>query len=384
MKLVMLGPYPIDNNTDSIKGGVQAVLVNMVKGLSRFRDLDIHIVTASHDIDRDADFKSNGLNIHAVPADKRFGNVTLYLRTRKRLSEKIDQIRPDLVHTHMFGYYTLSALDSGYKGLIVNTHGIPDRDWKISGSIMDIIRKNLQYCIYKKCMKRVRDVIVNGSYVKNCLTGLKGKNIYELNNPISEAFFETDETLEEELRLLFVGNISEEKGMMTILRALKTLKGSFDGIKLMVAGQAKEHSFYSKSVRFIEENGLGGSVHFLGHLNEGELKEEYAKASIFTFPSKQDVAPLALLQAMAAGKAIVTTRVGGIPYIVDDGVNGFLVDKEDFVSLADRVALFIKDSALRKKFGLNAQRKVFKDYRIDTITNRLYKIYKEVNDNESS
>lgn len=375
MKILILGPYPTGTKTDSVRGGVEAVVVNMVKGLSRFRDLDIHIVTTSYGIDKEMDFKSDGITIHAVPSDRHFGNITLYLRVRRKISEKINQIKPDLIHTHTLGYYTLAALDSGHKKVIMSTHGIADRNWRMSGSIIDKIRKNLWYCRYKKCMNTVKDVIVNSSYAKNCLTGLKGRNIYELNNPISEAFFETDETLEEELRLLFVGNISEEKGMMTLLCALKRVKESFDGIKLMVAGQAKEHSFYSKSVRFVEENGLDGSVHFLGHLDEDELKEEYAKASIFVFPSKRDVAPLALLQAMAAGKAIVATTVGGIPYIIDDGVNGFLVEKDDFVSLADKIVLFIKDPLLRKRFGLYARQKVFKDYKIEAVTDRLYEIY---------
>jgi len=114
IKLAMLGPYPIDDN-GYIKGGVQAVIVNMVKGLQKFEDLDIHIVTADHRINKDLYVTFNGVNIHAVPLDKRFGNISLFLRTRRRICEKLNQISPDLVHTHMFGYYTLAALNSGHK-----------------------------------------------------------------------------------------------------------------------------------------------------------------------------------------------------------------------------------------------------------------------------
>lgn len=378
MKLAMLGPYPIDKGVNSIRGGVQAVIVNMVKGLSRFRGLDVHIVTASDDIDKAIDFKSNGINIHAVPSDKSFGNVTLYRKVRKRISVKINQIGPDLIHTHSLGYYTLSALESGHKKIVVSTHGMSDRDWKTFRGLKEKVRRCIQYRINKKCMDKARNIIVNSPYAKECLCKLKDKNIYELDNPVSESFFELSNDFEEKGRLLFVGNILREKGIMTLLYSLKMLKESFDGIKLMLAGQVNDKSFYSELVKFIENNRLTKHAHFLGHLKEGELREEYKKASIFVFPSQKDVAPLVVLQAMASRKAIVASRVGGIPYIIDDGINGFLVDKENHGMFSDKTALFIKDSALRRKFGLNARRKAFDNYRIDKIAARLYEIYGEV------
>ena len=90
------------------------------------------------------------------------------------------------------------------------------------------------------------------------------------------------------------------------------------------------------------------------------------------------MAPLALLQAMACGKAIVTTRVGGIPYIVDDGVNGFLVNSKDPKALADMMAVLLMDESLRKDFGDNAKKKISGGYRIDSVAEELYAIYRKL------
>ena len=378
IKLAMLGPYPIDNN-GYIKGGVQAVIVNMVKGLRKFEDLEIHIITADHRINKDVYVTVNGVNIHAVPLDKRFGNISLFLRTRKRICEKLDRISPDLVHTHMFGYYTLAALNSRHKKILVSTHGISSWCPDVRYSITERCRRWFQDCIYKKCANGATSLIINSPYALECMKpfNLKEKNIYDLNNPISDKFFNIDNNFKNKYRILFVGNICEEKGIMTVLRSINTLKRSFDQIKLALAGPIIENGFYSKVTRFIKDNGLETFVYFLGQLNDDELKEEYKKASVFVFPTLQDVAPLALLQAMAAGKAIVATKTGGVPYIIDDGINGFLVQKKDSDSLANRIALFIDNNELHARLGANARKKALLNYTTDSVADKLYCIYKE-------
>jgi len=376
MKIAILGPYPENSDSKNISGGVQAVVVNMVEGLSRFKDLDIHVVTSSHLISKDTHFTYNGINVHTVPAEDHLGNVRFYSKTRKAINKKLDEIKPDLVHAHMLGYYTLAALDKGHKRMVVSTHGLSDSSQPRFYDLKARIRMCFQVCMSIRCMKKTENFIVNSPFAKKYLSRqLKHKNVYELNNPISETFFNMDRDSEEEGRLLFVGNISRAKGLMALLRAMNILKQSFGGMTLRIAGQIREERFYHQLLGFIKENGLDGHVQFKGSLNEEGLKEEYGKASIFVFPSQQDVAPLALLQAMASSKAIVTTRVGGIPYIIDNGVNGFLVEKQDPRGLADKIALFMKDPALRKRFGLNAHKKVFENYRIDEVSRRLYKIY---------
>jgi len=374
MKLAILGPYPDKVDVKDIRGGVEAVVVNMVKGLSRFKDLEINIITASHDVDREMNFSINGINVHVVPADKRLGNIRLYSNTRSMIRKKLNEIKPDLVHSHSLGYYTLAALDNKQKRLVVSTHGFADINYGLKANIMGIFSSYMS----GKCKKGANNIIVNSPYAKKYLSRFGNKNFYELNNPVSDDFFDIDRDSEEEGRLLFVGNVSRAKGATVLLKALSILKEKFSGIRLRIAGQIREDEFYSQLIGFIKEKGLGEAIQFLGQLNEAELKEEYEKASIFAFPSQQDVAPLALLQAMAAGKGIVATRVGGIPYIIDDGKNGFLIDPKDFNALADKITILMKDHELCRRFGLNAQRKINEEYRIDTITNKLYKIYREV------
>ena len=378
MKLAMMGTYPVDGNINIIKGGLEAVVVNMVKGLARYKDIEMHIITASHCIDRNKDIALNGINIHAVPLDRKLGNITFYSNVIKRFHEKIKEIAPDVIHTHELGYYTLAALSSGHKRVVISTHGIANTNKDISCDAVDKIRRYLRYRIYIKCLKMAENIIVNSPYTKEYILRLGKKKIYELDNPVSDVFFNINNKLEEERRILFVGHICEAKGIMTSLQSLNTLKEIFKGIKLILAGPIVDCNFYLQAIRYVEKNRLDNIVNFLGQLDEARLKEEYDKAAIVILPSNQDVAPLAILQAMAAGKAIVASNVGGIPYIIDDGINGFLIAPKNHIVLAEKISSLIGDADLRRKFGDNAMKKVLGRNRINIITDKLYKIYEEV------
>lgn len=379
MKLAILGPYPINGDVNKINGGVEAVIVNMVKGLSGFKDLDIQIITASFSIDREKDFVSNGINVHAVPLERRFGNIMFYSKTRKMLSGKIDELKPDLVHAHIFRYYTLAALAGSCKKVVVSSHGLPSYDWGLSCGIRDRVRRYSESRIYARCIKGADNIIINSPFAKEVLGGLlDNKKVYELNNPVSDAFFNIDNSAEEENKVLFAGNISEAKGIMTLLEAIGILKKDFRDIRLAIAGDFKDRDFYHKLNRLIKENDLEGAVSFLGRLDDNGLKEEYGKASVFAFPSNEDVAPLSLLQAMAGAKAIVASRVGGIPYMIDNGISGFLIEKKDHNALAEKIGVLLRDSGLRRKLGFAAREKTLKGYSIDSVTGKLYSIYKDL------
>jgi len=394
----MLGPYPINIGANKIYGGVEAVVVNMVKGLARFKDMEIHVVTASPDAEGEKEFTADGVSVYIVPLDKRFGNITFYSNTRKRICKKIQDIKPDIVHSHMFGYYTLAGLDTGHKKMIVSTHGISNSSWQRPSSFMEMIRYFSQDYIYNKCARMAKRIIVNSPYTKERLAKFTpspfplpkgerekkniplpfGERIYELNNTVSGPFFDIDNNSEEPGRIFFAGYMCDAKGVMTILEAFNILKKRYGYLTLNLAGEFADRGFYMKVAKYVKDNKLEGYVNFLGHLDENNLIDEYRKASVFVFPSKQDVAPVSVLQAMASGKAIVASNVGGIPYIIEDGINGFLVDKMDSEALAAKVSLFLKDGGLSRKFGLEAREKAFRDYRIDVVTDRLYKIYKEI------
>ena len=103
----------------------------------------------------------------------------------------------------------------------------------------------------------------------------------------------------------------------------------------------------------------------------------YKQADIYVLPSYAEGLPMSILEAASYGLPIVATRVGGIPEIIDDGVNGFLIDPGDKGALTDRLLRLIENPELRSQMGRAAYQKVKEKFDVDTVVKQLDSLYQE-------
>ena len=123
-------------------------------------------------------------------------------------------------------------------------------------------------------------------------------------------------------RILFLGQVEPRKGIYELLEALALLRERFPHVQLAIGGQGE----LEKVKRRALEVGVASHITELGWVTAQRKQEELARASIFCLPSHAEGLPMALLEAMAAGKAVVSTGVGGIPDALRDGDNGLMVE----------------------------------------------------------
>src|ERR671937_549308 len=136
--------------------------------------------------------------------------------------------------------------------------------------------------------------------------------------------------------VLFVGRLSPEKGIEELVAAT-------EGMNLVVAGDGP--------LRHLVPGALG----FVPHDELGEL---YDRAAVVVCPSYREGLPLCVLEAMAYGKPVVASAVGGIPELVEDGVTGFLVEPGDVAGLRQAIERLLADPALRRRLGRAARARV--------------------------
>ena len=122
------------------------------------------------------------------------------------------------------------------------------------------------------------------------------------------------------------------------------------------------------------------NVHLLGYMGNDkkeELKEFYYRADVFVAPSIWDE-PLGLviLEAMAAKTPVIATRKGGIPLVVKDNYNGFLIRPRNSQEIAEKCNLLLENHELRKKIGEAARKTVEKKFTWEGIANKYIRIYK--------
>ena len=118
-------------------------------------------------------------------------------------------------------------------------------------------------------------------------------------------------------------------------------------------------------------------VEFTGGLYGDALFKEYAECSVFVLPSLDESNPIVLLEAMASGKPIIATNVGGIPYMIEDEKNGFLVNYGDIEGLTEKIHLLMNNKSLRDHIGENGKN-VAKKHSWEKVSDEIYEVYRHV------
>jgi len=152
--------------------------------------------------------------------------------------------------------------------------------------------------------------------------------------------------------LLYAGALVPEKGVICLVRALEEMTDPFPGISLLIAGGASMWSRPSAYEESIREQARDLPVHFLGVVEHADMPEVYHAADIVVVPSVFEE-PFGIVQceAMAAGRPVVSSDVGGIPEVIADGETGFLTPPADVEGLARAISLLASDRELRERFG---------------------------------
>ena len=122
--------------------------------------------------------------------------------------------------------------------------------------------------------------------------------------------------------------------------------------------------------------GISENVVFLGHREDTDALLQ--ALDIFALPSLSEGIPMALLEAMAASRAVVASRVGGIPEIIEDGFEGFLVEPMDVNGLAERCLRLIESPDMAQKMGQMARARVERDFSAENMAHRVALLYKEL------
>lgn len=175
---------------------------------------------------------------------------------------------------------------------------------------------------------------------------------------------------------LVVGTVCRlrpEKGLDVAIRALATVGAERPELVFAVVGDGPEREPLERLAA-----DLGVRIVFAGQRPNDEIPDLVAAMDVTVCSSHREGMPLAVLEWMAAGKAIVATRVGGIPAILADGEEGLLVPSDDSAALAAAVARLLDDPAERERLGAAAQRRQRDEFRFDRTVATLEQLYKSL------
>ena len=124
--------------------------------------------------------------------------------------------------------------------------------------------------------------------------------------------------------------------------------------------------------------GLSPKTKFVGNVfSFDELPKYYSVADFFVLPSRTENFPLVLLEAMSSGKPVISSNIPGVRTLVDDGIDGFLVEPDNIISLTNKIQYLLENEKTRITMGKNARKKIEKEYIWEKIVLKLEKTYIE-------
>lgn len=145
------------------------------------------------------------------------------------------------------------------------------------------------------------------------------------------------------------------KGVDHLIGAIPQLLKDFPSVQLVAVGEGTDRPRLETLAR---ESGAADHIHFLPFISHDQLQGVYDHCEIFAMPSRGEGFGLVFIEAMARGKPVIGGAHGGIPDIIDDGINGFLISYGDAPQLADRLNRLLARETLRREMGLAALAKV--------------------------
>ena len=349
-------------------GGAQH---GMLLGLPRFdSDQYEHIVCSIMDrMQMASQFREAGVEVRSLGLSRKT-DIGVVLRLRALLKE----IRPDVLHTYLLHGNILGRLIGRLVGvpvLIGSERTIGQaRKWgrlatRLTNPLTDAVEVNSE--IGGRAIER--DLGVPSEKIELVRSGLD-LSVFSSASRRDELRSEFGVTADQHL-IVYMGRLRTVKGVEYGIRAFASALEQLPNIRIVLAGEGDQRNFLSS---LVSKLGISEQVDFLSVRND--VPELLSAADSVLMPSLTEGFPRTAIEAMAAGKPVIATNVGGTPEAIIDGETGILVPARDSDALASAIVRLVGDSDLQARLGAAGRERAAQNYSVDKYVSRLDEMYR--------
>jgi phosphatidylinositol alpha-mannosyltransferase len=357
-------------------GGVEIYIRNLAQALIHQGVWRVVVVSVGEFGGRRRTEHDGDLRISYLPYQVRISNTRLGATWRRDLKRIIAEERPDLINAHapVPGLADIAAGVAGDTPFVVTYHMGTMLKNKMPA---DAGIRAYERWLLPRMMGRADRIITSSDFVQETfLTGFAEKCSTVVPG-VDPAIFSPAPELAPD-RVLFVASMNrgdERKGLDLLLGAIAALRADRPQLRLVVVGEGNDMARYQASCRSL---GIEDHVDFRGRLGGSALVDAYRGSTVMALPSTNDSWPIVLLEAMACGIPAVSTNVGAIPILVEEGRQGFIIEPRDLPALTDRLARILDDLELARRLGRAGREKVEACYTWDRQAARTMEIFDSV------
>ncbi|MDF0643650.1 MAG: glycosyltransferase family 4 protein [Nitrospira sp.] len=357
--------------------GAEVQLKVLLSKLRRRRDLSLAVILFN---EGRLEKEINGLGIPVkVFPEHLWGPPRIF----RELVHEFRRSNTQLVHTHKYKDTILAATAAklaGVRTVMRTVHGLTEPFVGLNA---------LKMCLYESLERRVHrhcvDVLIPVSetiegYIKKQKDGGRvvcirnGIDLRAVPTQEERRLMRAELGIDNGTRLIgAVGRLTPVKGLKYLLRAAKLFLGSDPNCKVLIVGDGNIRKELEEEARVL---GISQRVVFLGHRED--CQQLMSALDIFVLPSLSEGIPMALLEAMSASRAIVASRVGGVPEVIEDGVHGFLVEPKDVDALATKCVQLVRSPELVRTMGEAARKQVEREFSAEDMAHQVSLLYREL------
>ena len=366
---------------------------------SQVSSFELHVISCTQQPVAAPEKLASNIWFHSLHVPKWGWLRTGYLGCALALRKKLSEILPDIVHAQgTERECAISAIFSGYRRVLT-----------IHGNLR-IIRRQIGFPPFSAMwfqsyleglvVPAFDGIVCISEYTKKAVEQ-EAKRTWVVHNAVDPAFLslgeeryrknktgnlkpERDRHLQVSVLssqasgrppvVLVVATVDRRKNQAAFLRALDPL-GEKHALLAKFFGKCGDDPYGSDFLKLVAERSW---CRYGGVLDREALREEFADAAVLVLPSLEDNCPMVVLEAMAAGVPVVASRVGGIPELIQDGVDGLICDPRDPGSMRSAVQRLLNDRPLAIRLSTEARQRAFEEYRPATIAKKHLAIYSEM------
>ena len=301
------------------------------------------------------------------------------------LRKILKKIKPDIVHLYNFDLISLSAISAAKSLKMPIVFSVYDY-WVFSAAKGVTFNDGwLRRKIFNHFIKKIDIFIALSQHSKNLLikNGINDDKIKTIPLMMDANSKLLRKVEIEPKSIIFAGWIQPRKGLLTLIQAMPEIIKRISDAKLYVFGMKENREYRKKIDNFIKDNNLNSNIKWDNESDKEKNRDKYFstfnKADILVVPEQwQNMSPVIVVEGMAAGKAIVASRIGGIPDIIEDKISGVLANHDDSSDFASKIIVLLSNQSYSDKIKENARVRFNELFNNEISAGKLKNIYSAI------
>lgn len=238
-------------------------------------------------------------------------------------------------------------------------------------TLLKLLRKNTKYCIAKTTSAKKYLEMKRFSNISVIPVGLETKNF---KKEYTIDYREKFGIPKSKKILLYVGKVEERRKPLFCLDVYKRAKLEYEDICMVYVGSGP---MLEQAHGYAKSNSIR-DIYFVDKIPQNELPDLYAASSMFILPTRYEIFGMVLMEAMYFGTPVITYKAAGPIDVIDNGIDGIVMDEFDAEKWAGKIVAYLQDDELNRTMSNNAKKKIKETYLWDNVAARYYEAYMNI------